>query len=236
MTPPAPSPAPTKRSKRMYVLWATALTLLLTLGLFCWLVVVPYFRVRAAIERCAGTWDLMPQEIERLGGPELAARDLSLYTRLPDRIADRKRTAALLLGRCGKPAVPALVGLLGNKDEYVRWYAAYALGRIGPEAREAVPALARALGDNNKDVRRCAAEALGRIGPEAREVVPALVGLLGDENKYVRGHAAEALGWIGLEAREAIPALGKLLNDECEFARKAAADALKKIKAAQEKR
>ncbi len=56
----------------------------------------------------------------------------------------------------------------------MRRIAAFALGKIGPAAKEAVPALIAALKDEDKDVRVYAASALGHIGPAAKEAVPAL--------------------------------------------------------------
>jgi len=41
-------PQPSKRSKRLYILWATVLALLITAALFSWLVVVPVLRARSA--------------------------------------------------------------------------------------------------------------------------------------------------------------------------------------------
>jgi len=43
------------------------------------------------------------------------------------------------MGAEAKAAVPALMGLLQDKDEQVRTVAATALGEIGPEAKAAVP-------------------------------------------------------------------------------------------------
>jgi hypothetical protein len=37
-----------RRSRKIYILWAIALTLLLSLGAFCWLVVVPVTQLRNA--------------------------------------------------------------------------------------------------------------------------------------------------------------------------------------------
>jgi HEAT repeat protein len=62
-------------------------------------------------------------------------------------------------------SVPALIKALHRGDERVRWSAAAALGRFGPEAMSAVPALRRALKDRDELVRRCAREALERITP-----------------------------------------------------------------------
>ena len=51
VTPPAPS----NRSRRIYVLWSVALTLLISTALFCWLVVVPYLETRTVILRICNT-------------------------------------------------------------------------------------------------------------------------------------------------------------------------------------
>src|SRR5436190_10866055 len=59
---------------------------------------------------------------------------------------EQERTAALLeleaLGAKAAPAVPALVELMGAKDEFTRLQAAIALGKIG---KPAVEPLTRAL-------------------------------------------------------------------------------------------
>ena len=63
--------------------------------------------------------------------------------------------------RCGRDAVPALVGSLerGN-DAGIRSSAASWLGAVGPDAREAIPPLKRALRDPSPTVREEAARAL----------------------------------------------------------------------------
>ncbi len=38
-----------KRSKRIYIMWAAALGMLLAAGLFCWLVVVPVWRTHSVL-------------------------------------------------------------------------------------------------------------------------------------------------------------------------------------------
>src|SRR5262249_4562651 len=57
-----------------------------------------------------------------------------------------------------------LTAALADKESFVRWEAAAALGAIGPAAKDAVPALTKALADSSSAVRRNAAEALGTIG------------------------------------------------------------------------
>jgi len=137
-------------------------------------------------------------------------------------------------------------GDLGEKDLGVRWYATYALGRIGPDAAAAIPALERILGnlDEHEYVRGGAAWALGRMGPKAAPAVPLLVRTLSSKHVSVRRNAAQALGNLaavqqplpsgvsgeGQGARErGVSNLLKLLDDEDSQVRVAAAVALWKI-------
>jgi len=91
--------------------------------------------------------------------------------------------------------VNELLKALEDSDEYVRMYAAEALGKIGSET--AIPGLLKALEDSDEYVRRDAAEALGNIGSET--AIPGLLKALEHSNKDVRGNAVEALGKIGSE-------------------------------------
>ena len=61
-------------------------------------------------------------------------------------------------------AVPGLLEVLKDQNEWLRADAAAALGRIGPEAKAAVRPLADALRDEKARVRIAAAQALGAIG------------------------------------------------------------------------
>lgn len=70
----------------------------------------------------------------------------------------------------GRPAVPALMRALKNRNEDIRWEAAKALSQIG-DSRAAV-ALAGALRDENSGVRWLAAEGLIIMGQDA---LPALL-------------------------------------------------------------
>jgi HEAT repeat protein len=157
---------------------------------------------------------------------------------------DPARMAALqTLARLGQHAVPALCEGLKNKKPTVRYWSAFTLGVIGPDAREAVPALAVALEDSEPRVRLAVAGTLGEFGPDAREAipalvrclrsssrdlqvqaadalisigpagVPALVDLLQDKNALVRASAIYVLGQMGEGARDATPALAKALFD-----------------------
>ena len=97
------------------------------------------------------------------------------------------------------------------KDGPIRLIAAFALGRIGPEARAAIPDLIAALSGPDSRVRGEAARALGLIGPEARAAVPALIRLVTRGTvAEVAERAAEALGRLGSVA---VPAVIEMLHD-----------------------
>jgi hypothetical protein len=86
-----------------------------------------------------------------------------------------------LLGKEARPAVPALIQLLSDKDPEVQSAAAECLAAIGPEAAEAVPALVRMLNNSgrakpfNGSLAHSAAQALGEIGPAASAAASSLV-------------------------------------------------------------
>ncbi len=65
--------------------------------------------------------------------------------------------------------VAKLIEALKDQDTGVRSSAAYALGKIGPAAKDAVPALIEALKHQDSRVRLGAASALGGIGPAASQ-------------------------------------------------------------------
>ncbi|MGE5313726.1 MAG: HEAT repeat domain-containing protein [Acidobacteriota bacterium] len=84
--------------------------------------------------------------------------------------AAERMHARMRLERIGKPAVPVLIELLNDRNEYVRWEACKALGKIqDPSASEA---LVLALDDNSMAVQWLAAEAL--IGLKTESIVPLL--------------------------------------------------------------
>ena len=88
------------------------------------------------------------------------AKDLTIPSLHPI----ERRKVAIALVKIGPAAVPALIGALKDKDGYVRQSAAYALGRIGPVAKDAVPALqAITKNDPERAARKAAAMALKKI-------------------------------------------------------------------------
>jgi len=98
------------------------------------------------------------------------------------------------------------------KDTGPRGAAAFALGKIGPEAKTSVPALAELLGDEGQEIRAIAAKALAGIGAEAKAATPRLIKALSDECQPVRLEACVALAEIGPDAKAAVPAITGLLH------------------------
>ncbi len=151
-------PVSKPRSKRICVYWGMALALLLTLGLVCWTVVVPVLREEPAsddsvveplrtvtvpvLEPIEHTTTFLkfkrsvttPVDKNSAQGREIMGKFVThLASRLHDADPDKRREAAELLGRIGRPAskaVPDLTKALKDKDEEVRQAAAEALKKI----------------------------------------------------------------------------------------------------------
>jgi HEAT repeat protein len=143
-------------------------------------------------------------------------------------VEDRERFIYQIgkLRKAGAPAVPAIIGVLGDESEDVRRAAAIVLGLLGEPAAEIVPVLTEALHDESRHVYMAAASALGWFGASAAEAVPALAGFLENEHEETCQAAAETLGLIG---ESAMPVLTEALNNKNEDRRKAAASGLGRV-------
>jgi HEAT repeat protein len=136
------------------------------------------------------------------------------------------------LGPIAKPAVPALIKLLRDKNPRIRACAANSLGLIGPEAEAAIPALLPLLDERNEGLPILASMgALRSIHRRPDIVIPALLQFLNGERKdwNYATPALDALGWYRDEARFAVPIIEEYLHHPDADKRSAALNALNKI-------
>lgn len=178
--------------------------------------------VRRAVAQALGEIGLSSQEA------------LSIFSRsIEDEDESIREYSIIALGHQGRAARPVIQALIKRllKDPIfdIRKDAAWALGEIGPEAKEAIPHLVEALQDEFEFVRREAIESLSKIGANPAEIVPAFIKALKDQDWIVRREGAESLGKLGFRAKEAIPSLILVLKDPNENCRSSAKVALSKI-------
>jgi len=161
----------------------------------------------------------------------MEARELLANLSHPD--GSIRHKATLALGSCGRAHrawAPDLIDAVEHGGPGVRFWAATALGRIGPDPDQAVPPLIALLTDPDEFAnRQAAAMALAEIGrPAAREAIPGLAGVLeADDNKWVRDSVVRSLGDLAVHDPEAIPALITALDDPDEGVRNNAAEQLR---------
>jgi HEAT repeats len=156
--------------------------------------------------------------------------------RVPFRMAIEDRVLATwgfdALGAEAKPAVPALIRLMDDKDEMVRRMAMKCLEDIGPAANDAVPALSRALDDPGLKMRSTALFALLAVHVPGDDVVPRLIKKLETVRKGGSGDYLDIiamLGDLGPEARAAVPTLVSIAHEEIGTRRMVATNALMRI-------
>jgi HEAT repeats/PBS lyase HEAT-like repeat len=243
-------------SRKIYMLWGVCICTLVILALFCWLVVVPVMEVHSAIGRLKSgatkamrgwakrpspaaywvvtsdeaPWELASKEgVVPLGGPERAARAVSLYLRVPDNLAPDKSVALVLAGACcndASPLVPQIICFLEDDDRNVRLASVVVLGRIG-DARAVEHLVPLLAGGGKHPLCWQAIEALGRIG-DPRAVDHLLPLLAGGGKHPLCWWAIEALGRTG--DPRAVDHLLPLLKDTApENIRAAAVTALGRL-------
>jgi HEAT repeat protein len=185
-----------------------------------------------------------------------ATAAIDLWTAGDSSSRHRALRRLLRLGPRAAPAVPTLIGGLGDPDPKIRQESADVLHRVGPTANPAVPALINALQDPDRNVRSAAGLALTTTKPDPKQVIPALVaglhaapdrhcptavyvlgnlgepgvpvliGLLQDSDTSLRHTAAESLGQTGRAAKPYLTALVEALRSQDREVRQHVAAAL----------
>ena len=126
--------------------------------------------------------------------------------------------------------MPALTNALRDDEEEVRFWAAQALGSIGPAAKGAEAALRATLKAKTGKVRIHAQFALARIDPDkASTPLASLTEALKDKDASLRRLAARSLCEIGPPAKAVTAALIVALQDPDEGVRETVSEALGQI-------
>lgn len=124
------------------------------------------------------------------------------------------------------------VEVLRSEDGLLRRLAVYALGEIGPAAKDALPALEEALRDRESYVRVWAAAALNKVEANHPEALKVIAECMHDELNFVRSLAAWHLGRNCAnfaELENCLPELEQLLDDDDASVRTEAGIAFRKI-------
>jgi HEAT repeat protein len=140
--------------------------------------------------------------------------------------------AASALANIGAAAEPGLVSALRSGSPEVRFWAAYALRKLGATAQAFPTLIAAVRGECELPLkhRAAAVQSLGRARPRNDKMISALIAVLGDSDSRIRRSAIGALRAVGAAA---IPALTATLGDSnCDILRASAAEVLGRIGAA----
>jgi HEAT repeat protein len=134
------------------------------------------------------------------------------------------------LGRQAAPAAPALLAALADRDRFVRWAAARALGKVRPTNTETViPALTRLLKDGDLNLELAAVNALCAYGPGARAALPALTEAVRAPEPEMRLAVMRALECIGSDEAAWLAVLNAALTDPDGRVRQVAGELLEKV-------
>lgn len=106
--------------------------------------------------------------------------------------------------------MPTLNDLLEkDRSEYDRWFAAHALGKIGPAAKAAIPHLTASLTEKSVNLRVGAADALWKVTGQAEPALGTLIRIVKEESLESSDahYAIRVLEQMGAHARGAVPTL-----------------------------
>ncbi len=144
------------------------------------------------------------------------ARDVSARGLTDPGVKGRRGAIEALeaMGETARPFIPSMIRALKDRDRFVRWIAARALGKLAPAgAARAVPALVCILDDDDLDLRITAAKAIGEYGPDAARALPELIAKVNTGDAEFRIAVMRALEAIGKDATRALPAIARSLRE-----------------------
>jgi HEAT repeat protein len=120
------------------------------------------------------------------------------------------RMVAMALAEIGEEAVPYLLELLADPDDYVCYEASIALSLMNPPPEIIVPTLLDILASGEAHSQWAVMRVLERIGEPAKAAVPLLIDALRD--RLYSHLIPRALGAIGPAAKAAVPLLIEWLD------------------------
>jgi HEAT repeat protein len=123
-------------------------------------------------------------------------------------------------------AIDLLLDLLKDDDSYVRYHAAYSLGKLGNVSDAVMHSLLGMLNDEDSEVSFCVAESLVKLGNTSDAVVNAFLSLLNGSCWDIRCYAIEWLGQLGNASNAVVNGLLGSLNDENSYVRCYAVESL----------
>jgi HEAT repeat protein len=140
--------------------------------------------------------------------PEVAGTAIPQFvTMLTDKEDLTKVKSCMVLGKMGKPAIPALLAAVSHTNDIARALAAAALGENGTNATHARSNLVAMLNDKAIFVRLHAAIALGKLGGKPETLVPVILRCAHEGDEDTRLYALDSLGKFKDRAQSAVPDL-----------------------------
>lgn len=134
----------TRTPKAPFFWWAVGLTVLLFAAVIGFYLVVPYVRVRRAVDLVREGKCDPADACSQLGGAAHTVRGVRFYLQLS---GPHRKTAILLLGECGEESVLLLMTLLKAKGTDDRLSSLAALERIGRDAHAATELVEELMAD-----------------------------------------------------------------------------------------